>query len=129
MLIDTTIIRRHVDCLVLAERQEIRWPNGSTLALHPVQFEGASDTYRRAHVLDGGLCLVFDLRTVCPPLRHNLMHHAPRTDHPGYIDYYFRQHFACGEDARVRIVNEAQLAIAPEAPEQVAERFRQAAAA
>lgn len=129
MLADTSIIRRKGGCHVLAQRQNITWPNGSTIALHPVVMNGADDTYRRAHLLDGGLCMVFDLRSVCPPLRQDLMHHAPRRDHTGFIDYYFRRHFQSSEEARVRIVNETEIAIAPEPAEHVAARFRQAEAA
>ena len=87
---DTRIIDRHGSFAVLAQRHEVMWPDGTALALHPVQQNGHDSLFHRAVVTPGGLTIVFDLREVCPPLASELPATPPR-DVIGTVYYRLRQ--------------------------------------
>ena len=114
---DPTVIRRLGGTEVYRRHQLVTWPDGTTLALHPLRMNGADDQWRRAVFLDGGLCLVFDLRRICPPLREDIMQ-TPGRDHTGCIDYRLREAFRTCDEVLVRVANAAEMAIAP-APDHV----------
>lgn len=112
MLSDARILRRSGGCEVIADEQRVEWPDGTAVALHPVRMNGHNDMYRRALVLPGGLCLVVDLRRLCPPLRDDLMQLQER-DHPGAIKHNLRLNFGTAADAVTRVVNSADMSITP----------------
>lgn len=87
-LLDATIIQRHAEHEVLSCRQEVLWPDGSVLGVHPVRLYGGLSTLLRA-VHHQGHWVVFRLDALMPQLAHDLPA-APRRDHPGTVLYSLR---------------------------------------
>lgn len=88
---NASVIHRHGRFAVLNQRLEVMWPDGTSVALHPVQQDGFDSLFHRAIVTPGGLRIVFDLRKVCPPLRDDLPVTQAR-DVPGVVFYSLRHH-------------------------------------
>jgi hypothetical protein len=92
MLTDHRIIHRHGSFEIQGQRHEIMWPDGTSVALHPVKHHGGDSLFHRAIVMQGGLRIVFDLRKVCPQLDRDLRLCLPR-DVPGTVFYSLRHAF------------------------------------
>ncbi|WP_428421919.1 hypothetical protein [Methylibium sp.] len=90
---DHRILLRHGGIEVLMQAYPIDWPDGTTLALHPVRPNGIDSLFNRALRLDDGSWIVFDLRDVWPPLQHELPTTYTR-DVPGVVRYTLRHQFA-----------------------------------
>lgn len=99
-------------CDIHAEPHTITWPDGTSLALHPVHLNGSYDMWRRAMQLPGGTWLVFDLRRICPPLRDDLMQLMQR-DHRGAVYHRLRLSFTSSPLCITRIVNTCDMSILP----------------
>lgn len=90
MFADYRILARHGGCEVLHEHKRSTWPDGTSLALHVLRFNGIDSLFHRAVVLPSGQCIVFDLRAICPPL-HAELPATPARDVPGTVDYFLRR--------------------------------------
>ncbi|MBX3605334.1 MAG: hypothetical protein KF788_08685 [Piscinibacter sp.] len=87
----TAQIHTHGRFAMLPQRQEVLWPDGTAVALHPVRENGHDSMFHRAVVTRNGLRIVFDLRKVCPPLDADLRA-CPARDVPGVVFYTLRHH-------------------------------------
>lgn len=97
-MIDVTIIAAHGPHDVLGQATPVRWPDGSTLALHWVAIHGAISSTLRAHCHDTLHWVVVDVaRLGCAAIVADIKA-LPRRDADGVIDYHLRRHFT-GADA------------------------------
>lgn len=103
--------QQHAD--VLSCRQEVTWPDGSRIGLHPVLQHGARATYLRA-VHHAGHWLLFDLRHTAPKVAADLPT-APLRDVPGTVLYGLRAAYRRGADF-MALVQQHALATWPGEP-------------
>lgn len=90
MLIDTTPLARLGAAEILAEHKLVRWPDGSTAALHFVHHAQQGDgTHLALQRGPGAPWFVFPVAALCPPLEHDLRTHH-RHDWPGLVYYQLR---------------------------------------
>lgn len=97
MLTDTRIIHRHGGYEVLAHCQAINWPNGDTIGLHTVRFNGHDDMFLRATRHDDLHWIVFDLRDVTPRSFEQDVKSQPRRDTDGMVLFTLRQGYSCAD--------------------------------
>jgi hypothetical protein len=83
-----TIIQRHQDHDVLNIRQEVMWPDGSSVGLHPVRQHAADSLLLRA-VHTEGHWVLFRLDAIAPEIAEDLRLAQPR-DRPGCVLYGLR---------------------------------------
>lgn len=82
---------QHGRYTVLPRQLEVMWPDGTAIALHPVQENGIDSLFLRAVIAPNGLRIVFDLRRICPVLDADLRRTHER-DVPGVVFYTLRHH-------------------------------------
>jgi hypothetical protein len=94
MLIDTTPLAHVAGADILAEHKLVRWPDGSSAALHQVRHPEHMDGSHLALQIAGprGAWFVFPVAAVCPPLAEDLRTHHWH-DWPGLVYYQLRTHF------------------------------------
>ena len=97
MLTDTKIIHRAGPFEVQAQRHEVMWPDGTALALHPVQQHGCGSLMHRAIKLPDGTFVIVDLERTLPPLGAELRR-SPARDVPGVVFYTLRQSFSTAQE-------------------------------
>lgn len=97
MLTNRTIIQRHGNHAVLAQRFEVMWRDGSSVTLHPVQECGATSTFLRAMQGGDGGWFVFDLTRIAPSLADDLRA-LPARDWQGAVFYTLRTQFRTAAD-------------------------------
>lgn len=124
MFADHRILHRHGGCEVLVQQHHIGWPDGTTLALHPLRMNGCDDMWRRALLLPDGRCIVFDLRRVCPALRTELAILMPR-DHQGCVMHRLRLSFGGAHQVIELADKHADLEWYPQAGVSVLESLQQ----
>jgi hypothetical protein len=86
------VLHRHGRFEVLERRHEVMFVDGTAIALHPVRENGHDSLFHRAFKTPNGLCIVFDLRHMCPPLGSDLLVTRER-DVPGTVFYSLRHKF------------------------------------
>jgi hypothetical protein len=113
VLVDTTPLIRIGPADVLAEHKLVRWPDGSTQALHQVRHAQAMDgTYLALQNPPGGAWLVFPVHPVCPPLAADLRR-SHWHDWPGLVYYQLRACFGSAGELRAAVLDQqAQAAVA-----------------
>lgn len=80
---DDTPLHRHGATVVLSQRLEVMWPDGSSLHLHPTQMHGAPMPLHRALRVDGAWALI-SLQHTLPGVADDIRVSA-RRDHHGLI--------------------------------------------
>lgn len=125
MLTDTRILHRHGGCEVIVQQHHIGWPDGTSLALHPLRMNGCDDLWRRAVLLPDGRCMVFDLRQICPALRTELAILMPR-DHQGCVMHRLRLSFGSADQVLALIERHSDLEWYPSAAAPVMDAWQQA---
>lgn len=88
MHVDTTIIHRSGELLVQRHAPQVTWPDGSTLALHHMQFGNVPALLLRALQVDGQW-VKLDLQSALPTLADDIRCHH-RRDAQGLIHFTFR---------------------------------------
>lgn len=117
---DTRIIQRYEKLDVHAQRFEIMFKDGTTLALHPVSAHGAPQMFLRALHLHGMQWLVFDLRHLSPTIEGDVLQLHQR-DTPGVVFYTLRRHFGTSRECEAAILAQRVTSWwAPEPAEQLA---------
>jgi len=110
LLPDLRILARHGARHILHQRQEIMWPDGSSIWLHDVRSHGLPKLFERATPVAESWLLV-DLRTLAPALDHELRRTHER-DLRGHLFYALRHAFADAAAFREALVLHAET-IAP----------------
>jgi hypothetical protein len=99
MLIDTTPLARIGRAEILAEHKLVRWPDGSTAAVHQVRHPDAMDGTHLALQIaplparQPGAWFVFPVMAVCPPLAEDLRAQFDGADalHQAVMDWQARE--------------------------------------
>lgn len=89
---DTRIIQHHEKLAVHAQRHEVMFKDGTSLALHPVSVLGTPQMFLRAVQQASGLWLVFDLRHLDKEIEAEVLRLHSR-DTPGVIFYTLRRYY------------------------------------
>jgi hypothetical protein len=89
---DTRIIQRHEQLAVHAQRHEVMFKDGTSLALHPVSAHGTPQMFLRAVQHESGLWLVFDLRHLDKEIESEVLRLHSR-DTPGVVFYTLRRYY------------------------------------
>lgn len=92
LMTDTHIIQRHEKLAVHAQRHEVMFKDGTSLALHPVSVQGTPQMFLRAVHHASGLWLVFDLRALDKDIEAEVLRLHSR-DTPGVIFYTLRRYY------------------------------------
>lgn len=94
---DQQIICRHSHFDVLSPAHTVRWDDGSTVELHPVQVHGSVQPFLRALRQPGLHWAVIDLRKLCPTIGTDLQI-LPLRDHQGAVLYNLRADYRNASD-------------------------------
>jgi hypothetical protein len=113
MLTDSRIIHRFGPFEIQAQRHEILWNDGTSVALHPIKHFGSDSLFHRAIVMPAGLRIVFDIRKACPQLDRDLRLCLPR-DVPGTVFYTMRQTFKTAAEFYTLALTRFELTWLPE---------------
>lgn len=99
---DHSIITRHGDYEILAQTQEVSWPDGSRILLHPVRVHACPEAFLRALCHEGHWA-VFDLRKLVPVLDADIRRLPPR-DAQGVVFYSLRHAFPNAATATLAVL-------------------------